>query len=79
MDFRNFEIQSQVKEQEGRFEYYSGMLQESETRLQEELERLKEVTSYQRFLSAVTPRQSLIDLSLAVGSYRNGRVSGQQL
>ncbi|XP_053654160.2 uncharacterized protein [Cherax quadricarinatus] len=52
-----------LKQQEIRIDYYSGLLTESQTVQQEEQERLQELTAFQQFLTAVTPLQSLQDLT----------------
>ncbi|XP_047737753.1 uncharacterized protein LOC125178317 [Hyalella azteca] len=60
------EIKAQKKEQDARLEYFSGLLQESQTELQEETERLQEVSAYHAFLLSVTPSQTYADLQRAL-------------
>ena len=51
-----------MKDQEEKLDYFSGLLKTAQTVQEEEGERLHELSAFQHFLAAVTPKQSLKDL-----------------
>ena len=59
---RNDETAQLLRDEREKLDYFSGLLKSAQTIQEEENERLQELTAFQHFLAAITPKQSLQDL-----------------